>query len=346
MIVAITKNLGTDVADQLIEAVGTQGMLENVALRGDGCYVVSFQGGEALAESLSKNPLVERVHSISGPWGLVARESSEAKIVQVGPGLSFGGTQLPVIAGPCSVENDQILSQIAESIKKSGATGLRGGAFKPRTSPYAFQGLGDPGLVMLAKARRAFGLPVVTEVMGPDEVDRVAEHSDMLQIGSRNIQNFRLLEAVGRTNTPVLLKRGMMSTLDEFLGAAEYIYMRGNENIVLCERGIRSFEPRMRNTLDLGSVALLKQLTHLPVIVDPSHGTGLSELVGPMARAAVAVGADGLMMEVHPRPELAKSDGRQTLDFVEFDELMQELEPIAKAMGRCIRAPKAASAQA
>lgn len=346
MIVVITKNLGADVPDHLNKLVGSQGVLENVVQRGDGRFVVSFQGSDSLIESLSNSPLVDRVHSIKGPWGLIARDGKETSVVELGPNLQFGGSQFPVIAGPCSVENDTILGQIAESIKESGAAGLRGGAFKPRTSPYAFQGLGQPGLEMLARASRSFSLPVITEVMGPDEVEGVAAQADMLQIGSRNIQNFRLLEAVGRVNTPVLLKRGMMSTVDEFLGAAEYIYMRGNENVVLCERGIRSFEPRMRNTLDLGAVALLKQLTHLPVIVDPSHGTGLSELVTPMSRAAVAVGADGLMLEVHPRPELAKTDGRQTLNFAEFAALMQELEPLALAMGRTLRDSKAASASA
>ena len=300
MIVAITKRPGKAAADQVIDLAGTMGVVENVVTRGDGCQVLSFRGTEALIEALDRSELVDRVLNVVGHWGMVARENNlHGPKVQVADYV-FDGKFFPIFAGPCSVENHEQLVGIAKSVKSSGAIGLRGGAFKPRTSPYTFQGLGPEGLAHLAATRRETGLPVVTEVMAPEDVELVAASADMLQIGSRNIQNYRLLEAVGRVKTPVLLKRGMMSTIDEFLGAAEYIFARGNENIVLCERGIRSFEPRMRNTLDLASVALLKQLTHLPVLVDPSHGTGLSELVSPMAKAALAMGADGLLLEVHP----------------------------------------------
>ena len=260
----------------------------------------------------------------------------------IGSDLSIGGDHFVVMAGPCAVESRELLFAAADAVASSGATMLRGGAFKPRTSPDSFQGLGAEGLSLLAEAAQRSGLGVVTEVMDPRDVALVASTASLLQIGSRNVQNFRLLEAVGRSDKPVLLKRGMMSTIDEFLGAAEYIFVRGNENIVLCERGIRGFEPRMRNTLDLASVALLKRLTHLPVIVDPSHGTGLSELVPALARAALAVGADGIMTEVHPRPEAARSDGRQSLSIVEFAQLMKELAPLARVMGR----PLASSAEA
>ena len=346
MIVVVTKTSDEAVVEALTSLAGTQGVLENVVKRGDGCRVLSFRGGDSLVERFETCPEVSRVVVMTGPWGMIGKSGNEGtRGVSVGQ-VSFGGGQFPVIAGPCSVEGLEQLQSIAQSAKESGAVGLRGGAFKPRTSPYAFQGLGSTGLDYLATAGKNSGLMVVTEVMSPEEVPLVAQSADMLQVGSRNVQNFRLLEAIGRTQTPVLLKRGLMSTVDEFLGAAEYIFMRGNENIVLCERGIRSFEPRMRNTLDLAAVALLKQLTHLPVIVDPSHGTGLSELVGPMSKAAVAVGADGLMIEIHPRPELALSDGRQSLSLEEFGQLMKELAPIAQIMGRSLPGPMTSVAQA
>ncbi len=343
MIVAITKRPGEHEVLELKELLGNRGIVENVVVRGDGCSVLSVTGGESLVQTLESSPLVSRVMTITGPWGMVAKEhASDVAPMNAVPGCSFGGTQFSVLAGPCSVEGHQQLLSVAQSVKESGAVGLRGGAFKPRTSPYAFQGLGHQGLEHLAAVRQQTGLSVVTEVMSAGEVERVAAAADMLQIGSRNVQNYRLLEAVGRCDTPVLLKRGMMSTIDEFLGSAEYIYARGNENIVLCERGIRSFEPRLRNTLDLGAVALLKRLTHLPVIVDPSHGTGLSELVAPLAKAALAMGADGLMLEVHSRPEIAKSDGRQSLSVSEFATLMTELAPLAQVLGRTLGSPMTA----
>jgi 3-deoxy-7-phosphoheptulonate synthase len=214
---------------------------------------------------------------------------------------------------------------------------LRGGVFKPRTSPYEFQGLGEAGLKLLAEAREETGLPVVTEVLEPEKVDLVAKYSDMLQIGARNVQNFALLRAVGKSRRPAILKRGMMTTIDEWLQAAEYILLEGNQNVVLCERGIRTFETATRNTLDLAAVPVLRKATHLPIVVDPSHATGSRELIAPMAKAAVAAGTDGLMIETHPTPELALSDSQQQLDLAEFAVLMQELESVAKAVGRRIR---------
>ena len=336
MIVVIVGKQGPESVDRLVETVGSQGVLNNVVERRDGRRVVSFHGPESLLEVLTELEFVEDALALDGHWGLIARQRHDAPArVPVGS-IAFGDGGFAVMAGPCSVESLEHVTRTAEAVRGSGAVVLRGGAFKPRTSPYGFQGLGDAGLGHLSAARRRTGLPVVTEVMAPEDVELVAAHADMLQIGSRNIQNFRLLEAVGVVDKPVLLKRGMMSTIDEFLAAAEYVFMRGNENIVLCERGIRSFEPRMRNTLDLGSVALMKRLTHLPVVVDPSHGSGLSELVPDLARASLAVGADGLLVEVHPTPELAMTDGRQSLALDEFDAMMRSLEPLAAACDRAL----------
>jgi len=241
-----------------------------------------------------------------------------------------------VMAGPCAVEGRDQLMECAHAVKAAGATMLRGGAFKPRTSPYSFQGMGEEGLKLLAQARRETGLPIVTEVMEPQLVPLVATYADLLQIGARNMQNYALLHAVGEAQRPVLLKRGMMSTMEELLMAAEYILSHGNDRVILCERGIRTFEKYTRNTLDINAVPMLKQLTHLPVIADPSHGTGKWELVEPVGRAAVAAGADGLMIEVHPRPEEAVSDGGQSLKPDRFNSMMQNLRPIAEAVGRKI----------
>jgi 3-deoxy-7-phosphoheptulonate synthase len=256
-------------------------------------------------------------------------------IVVVG-GVEIGGENVVVMAGPCAVESrDQILKS-AWRIREAGGRILRGGAFKPRTSPYAFQGLGVEGLELLAEAREETGLPIVTEVMAPEQVDVVTAHADMLQIGARNMQNFQLLAAVGAAPKPVLLKRGMMSTLEEMLLAAEYVMAQGNLNVVLCERGIRTFEPYTRNTFDINAIPALQELTHLPVIGDPSHATGKRSLVGPVARGCVAAGADGLIIEVHPEPELASSDGPQSLTLESFEDLMFQLRRVAEAVGRKI----------
>jgi len=263
----------------------------------------------------------------------VKTEDGESRVVTVGD-LEVGSDLFVVIAGPCSVESREQILDTAREVKRAGAHMLRGGAFKPRTSPYSFQGLGVEGLKLLAEAREETGLPVVTEVMAPEQVRVASEYADVLQIGARNMQNFPLLREVGRCRKPVLLKRGLWATVEEWLCAAEYIMVEGNLDVILCERGIRTFEKATRNTLDLSAVALLKHVSPLPVIVDPSHGTGVRELVPSMAKASAAAGADGIMVEVHPRPEEALSDGPQSLRFEEFRRLMEELRPVVEAVGR------------
>ncbi|MDP9024906.1 MAG: 3-deoxy-7-phosphoheptulonate synthase [Candidatus Eremiobacteraeota bacterium] len=258
----------------------------------------------------------------------------ERTVVRLPGGASFGGDTVAICAGPCSVESSDQIDTTAAAVARAGANVLRGGAFKPRTSPYAFQGLGRQGLELLRAAADRTGLAVVTEVLDPREVSTVARYADMLQIGARNMQNFALLREAGESGKPILLKRGISATVDEWLMAAEYMLVAGNPNVVLCERGVRSFDPATRNLLDLSAVALLGDLTHLPVIVDPSHGTGVARLVEPMALAAVAAGADGLMVEVHPNPASAVSDGQQSLTPDEFAGLMAHLAPVAAAVGR------------
>jgi 3-deoxy-7-phosphoheptulonate synthase len=277
---------------------------------------------------------VENVMRIIKPYKLASREVHEAGTVIDVNGNQIGGKRLHVMAGPCAIEGRDILVGIAREVKAAGATFIRGGAYKPRTSPYTFQGLGEEGLKILAEIREITGLPVVTELMDPRDVDVLVRYTDIIQIGARNMQNFRLLLEVGEIKKPVLLKRGLSATIKEWLMAAEYIMSRGNHNVILCERGIRTFETATRNTLDLSAIPVLKQLTHLPVIVDPSHAVGKWGLVTPMARAAVAAGADGLMIEVHTTPEEALSDGEQSLRPGVFRQLMEEIRPIAKAVGR------------
>jgi len=277
---------------------------------------------------------VEEVMRILKPFKLASRDFRKENTVIDIQGKIIGGKKIPVIAGPCAVENKTMLMNIAEKIRDAGASFIRGGAFKPRTSPYSFQGLGEEGLKYLAHVRKKTGLPVVTELMDPRDMKVIGKYADIIQIGARNMQNFRLLLEVGTSSKPVLLKRGLSATVKEWLMAAEYIMSKGNQNVILCERGIRTFETATRNTLDLSAVPVLKQLTHLPVVVDPSHGVGKWSLVAPMARAAVAAGADGLMIEVHPNPEEAMSDGEQSLRPDDFRKLMDELKPIAAAIGR------------
>ncbi len=264
---------------------------------------------------------------------LAARRGEEDTVVRVGDVL-FGGERVQVIAGPCSVESREQLMGVAASVRESGASMLRGGAFKPRTLPYSFQGLGEEGLRLLSEAREETGLPVVTEALSPGDVELLEEYADVIQVGARNMQNYPLLRRLGESRRPVLLKRAMSATVEEWLGAAEYILYGGNGRVILCERGIRTFERMTRFTLDLSVVPLVKRLSHLPVVVDPSHGTGHSSLVPPMARAAVAAGADGLLIEVHPEPEMAMSDGEQSLRPEEFRALMGSLAPVARAIGR------------
>jgi 3-deoxy-7-phosphoheptulonate synthase len=279
-------------------------------------------------------PGVEKVVSVTASYKLVSREfKPDDTTIHIGD-VEVGGNNIAVMAGPCAVESREQLLESAAIVKQAGAQFLRGGAFKPRTSPYSFQGLEEVGLKLLAEAREVTGLKVVTEVMDAHSVELVSEYADVLQIGARNMQNFQLLKAVGKGKKPVLLKRGMAATISEWLNAAEYILNEGNFNVMFCERGIRTFEDFTRNTLDLSAVAAVKSVSHLPVIVDPSHGTGLWRLVRPMARAAIAAGADGLMIEVHPNPAEALSDGPQSLTPLNFEELMAETSAIATLMGR------------
>jgi 3-deoxy-7-phosphoheptulonate synthase len=277
---------------------------------------------------------VERVMPVLRSFKLASREvRPEGSIINVG-GVEIGGKRLAVMAGPCAVESREQVEGAAAAVRHAGAHLLRGGAYKPRTSPYSFQGMEDEGLLLLESAGRRHGLPVVTEIMDAHDIDLVAEHADMLQVGARNAQNFSLLRRLGKVKKPILLKRGMSTRLEEFVMAAEYILSEGNPNVVLCERGIRTFETATRNTLDLNAVPVLKEWTHLPVIVDPSHGTGLWSLVTPMALASIAAGADGLLIEVHPEPMKALSDGPQQLKPRRFAELMALLAPVAVALGR------------
>jgi 3-deoxy-7-phosphoheptulonate synthase len=286
------------------------------------------------SNSFSAMPGVEKIHRIIQPYKLASRDfRTENTTIRVGR-QTIGGKKIHVIAGPCAVESLSILREIAREAKKGGATFIRGGAYKPRTSPYSFQGLGEEGMKYLSEVSREFDMPVVTEIMDPRDMDVMLRYADIIQIGARNMQNFRLLSEVGSHDKPILLKRGLSATIKELLMAAEYIMAQGNTKVILCERGIRTFETATRNTLDLNAVPVLKKLTHLPVIVDPSHGVGKWDLVAPMARAAIAAGADGLMIEVHTIPEEALSDGEQSLKPSKFNALMKELKKVAKAVGR------------
>lgn len=279
-------------------------------------------------------PGVEDALRILKPYKLASREfKTEDTRIDV-RGNVIGGRKIQIFAGPCAVENKMTLMNIAQKVKDAGAAFVRGGAFKPRTSPYSFQGLGEEGLKYLAYVRKKTGMPVITEIMDPRDMNIVSKYTDIIQIGTRNMQNFRLLLEVGTAKKPVLLKRGLSATIKEWLMAAEYIMSKGNQRVILCERGIRTFETATRNTLDLSAVPVLKKLTHLPVVVDPSHGVGKWDLVAPMAKAAVAAGADGLIIEVHTNPEEAFSDGEQSLRPDDFATLMKELKPVAAAVGR------------
>jgi len=286
---------------------------------------VGSGGNRSEIEALRAAPGVAEVIQIAHPFKLVSRQLRQTRTVVDVRGTKIGGGDLVVIAGPCSVESEEQLLETARAVKASGANMLRGGAYKPRTSPYDFQGLGVEALRLLQQARNETGLPIVTEVMSETDVDIVAQYADMLQVGARNMQNFSLLRKLAPVRKPILLKRGPSATVKEWLLAAEYLLAGGNPNVVLCERGIKTFETATRNTLDLAAVALVKELSHLPVLADPSHGTGLRSLIAPMSKAAAACGADGLIIEVHPCPERALSDGAQSLDLAGFQGLMEEL---------------------
>lgn len=286
-----------------------------------------------LRETLELAPGVEQVIPISKPYKLSSREFQPTDtVIRVG-NVSIGNGKLAIIAGPCAVETEEQVISTARAVKAAGANILRGGAFKPSTSPYSFRGLGEEGLKILSQAKQETGLPLITEVLTPKDVDLVVRYADILQIGARNMQNFILLEEVGRTRKPVMLKRGMSATIQEWLLAAEYILAQGNNQLMLCERGIRTFETYTRNTFDVSSIPIIHKISHLPVIADPSHGTGKWYLVTPMALAAVAAGADGLMIEVHPSPDFALKDGAQSLTFEHFEQLMNQLAAVASAIG-------------
>jgi 3-deoxy-7-phosphoheptulonate synthase len=317
--------------------------LEDLGLRthiskGEHRTIVGAIGDERILSELPMQSFagVEAVHPILKPYKLVSREfQPENTVIQVN-GFPIGGQQIQVIAGPCAVESREVLEEIAEELVPEGVHFLRGGAFKPRTSPYSFQGWGEKGLKFLASVREKLGLMVVTELMDPRDTVLVCKYADIVQIGTRNMSNFRLLTEVGNIDKPVLLKRGLCATIKEFLMSAEYIMAQGNEKVILCERGIRTFETETRNTLDISAVPLLKQLTHLPVIVDPSHAVGRADLVAAVSRAAVAAGADGLLVEVHVRPEEAMSDGPQSLRPQAFRAMLEECRRVAEAVGRFI----------
>ena len=335
MIIVMKPDATTEQVDHMVAHITSLGMKPQV-LVGTQRTVIAAIGDErvGLVEVLEPGEGVEKVLPILAPYKRASSELKSERTVVRARGLEVGGTRVAVIAGPCSVESEEQIVALAKSLKAKGATGLRGGAFKPRTSPYSFQGHKEDGLKMLAAARQETGLAIVTEVMAPEHVPMVAEYADVLQIGARNMQNYQLLQAVGDSGKPALLKRGMSATIDEFLLAAEYILDRGNSQVMLCERGIRTYEEHTRFTLPLATVPYLHDKSHLPVVVDPSHGTGKAKLVTPMAKAAVAAGADGLIIEVHEDPEHAVSDGSQTLTPGAFSQLMTMCRRIAEAVDR------------
>ena len=337
MIVVMKADATADQIDHMVEHIRGLGLTPQV-IKGTHQSVIAALGEEraGLMEALEPGEGVEKVLPIMAPYKRASSELKSERTVVQARGLKVGGMQVAVIAGPCSVESEAQIVAIAQILKGMGAQALRGGAYKPRTSPYSFQGHKEEGLKMLAAARDATGLAIVTEVMAPEHVPLVARYADVLQIGARNMQNYQLLQAVGESGRPALLKRGMSATIDEFLLAAEYILDRGNPDVMLCERGIRTYEDHTRFTLPLATVPYLQEKSHLPVVVDPSHGTGKARLVTPMSKAAVAAGADGLIIEVHEDPEHAASDGSQTINPAAFAQLMAQCRRIAEAVDRTL----------
>ncbi|MFO0913368.1 MAG: 3-deoxy-7-phosphoheptulonate synthase [Pirellulales bacterium] len=337
MIVVMQKDATREQIQHMVARIEELGLKAHVIVGTERTVIAAIgEKREQTKESLESGPGVAEVVPILAPYKVASREvKPEPTVISVGS-LTVGGKFIGVIAGPCSVESEEQIMNTARAVKAAGATALRGGAFKPRTSPYSFQGMKEQGLKLLAAAREETGLAIVTEVMSTEDVELVAKYADVLQIGARNMQNYRLLEAVGRSQRPVLLKRGASATMEELLLAAEYVLNEGNPNVMLCERGIRTFESHTRFTLPLASVPYLHHKTHLPVVVDPSHGTGHTYLVPDMTLAAIAAGADGLILEVHPEPEKAMSDGYQSLNIPQFEDLMQRCERVAKAVGKMI----------
>lgn len=338
MIIVFKKDAAKDEVNNLIQKVKKLGLKAMVS-RGKERTIVGVIGPEDIIRlhPLDVFPGVDKVMQVLAPYKLVSREfKKENSVIKIKDGVEFGFKKITVIAGPCSIEGKEQLREVAKKVKESGASILRGGAFKPRTSPYTFQGLGEDGLKMLQDASAEFDIATVTEVMDTRDIDLVAKYADILQIGARNMQNFNLLKEVGQTKKPIILKRGLSATIKELLMSAEYILSEGNFNVILCERGIRTFEDFTRNTLDLSAVPVIKMLSHLPVIVDPSHACGKWGLVAPLSKAAVACGADGLLIEVHPNPQEALSDGSQQLLPDNFLNLMNELKEVAQAVNRSI----------
>ena len=337
MILVTRKGITETELDHIRERVESLGLRTHVS-RGETLTVVGCIGDEGRLQHvpLLSIPGVVAAHPVMKPYKLASREfAADPTKIPLG-GVEVGGRGVVVVAGPCSVEGADMLHETAAKVRSAGAHGIRGGAFKPRSSPYSFQGMGEPGLELLVDVRETHGLPVVTEVMDTRQVELVAGYADVLQIGTRNMQNFNLLTEVGRVQRPVLLKRGMSATIKDLLMSAEYIMQQGNSQVILCERGIRTFETITRNTFDLAAIPVLKKETHLPVIADPSHAGGRRDLVAALAFAAIAAGADGLLVEVHPDPESAWSDGDQSLDFGEFERMMGQLAPFAEAAGRTL----------
>jgi 3-deoxy-7-phosphoheptulonate synthase len=338
MLVVMDNHATKDDIDRVVETIKDMGY-EALRMPGETRTTVGLVGNDGRVDSsrVEGLPGVAEVIHVSKPYKQVSREwRSENTIVTIAPGVSFGGNDIVVVAGPCSVESERQIIDAAIAVRDAGATALRGGAFKPRSSPYSFQGLGKTGLEYLAKARAETGLPIVTEALDEEGAHIVAEYADCIQIGARNMQNYSLLRAVGRIHKPVLLKRGMAATITDLLMSAEYILAEGNGQVILCERGIRSFDTMTRNLFDLTAIPLVQKLSHLPMIGDPSHGTGLRDKVIPMARAAVAAGADGVIVEVHPNPDRALSDGGQSLYPDQFGRLVTELRAITHAIGRSV----------
>ena len=337
MIIVLKPHATKEHADELMARIAALG-LRPLYMPGQERVVLGALGDERAIESLhlDSDPMVESVKPILAPYKLVGRDMHpHDTIVEIG-GVPVGGGRFTVIAGPCAVESLEQMRATAAAVKAAGGHALRGGAYKPRTSPYSFQGLGAGGLEILRTIREETGLPIVTEVVDVGDVELVDGYADAFQAGARNMQNYRLLQELGRSRKPVILKRGMAAKVDDLLLAAEYILAEGNPNVILCERGITTFETATRNTLDLNAIPLIKQRSHLPVMVDPSHGTGLRELVSPMAKAALACGADGILVEVHCDPPNALSDGRQSLFPEQFEAMMRELRPIAMAVGKAL----------
>jgi 3-deoxy-7-phosphoheptulonate synthase len=335
MIIVMKQNASKKQFDAVLTKIDTLGCTPHVS-KGEERTIIGVIGDERQLDPDHFQLMdgVEKVLRVLSRFKLASRDFHPEDTIVHFNGIDVGSDAIVMIAGPCAVESREQMHQIGRALKEMGVRALRGGAYKPRTSPYSFQGLGRDGLEILAEVREETGLAIVTEVMDPKDVEMVSQHADVLQIGARNMQNYALLHAVGELGRPVLLKRGMMSTIEELLMSAEYILSHGNGNVMLCERGIRTFEPYTRNTLDINAVPVLKQLSHLPVIIDPSHGTGRWELVGPIAKAGVAAGADGLLVEVHPEPEKALSDGAQSLKPNKLGTLVAELGPLAEALGR------------